>query len=121
MTAHLDKARALIALAVNDGAAPGEASNAALAAVKLIAKHGLLEVAPGPTSPVRGATKRSAKPAKSKPAKSKPSVVVTTRREYASAYDGRCRVCGDPYSVGDRIFWGKGRGTACFQCAAEGR
>lgn len=43
MTDALEKAKKLIALAVNDGASPAEAREAAIQAVRLIHKHKLLD------------------------------------------------------------------------------
>lgn len=46
MSNKLEKAKRLIELAVAPSASPGEAANAALAAVKLIHAHKLLDAAP---------------------------------------------------------------------------
>lgn len=90
-----DRARKLIALAASSSLE--EARTAAWQAARLIRDHGLVIAATAPSPPAEPAVE--------------PAAAHEPPRHFASKYSGTCRACAGPYWIGDRIMWGKGRGT----------
>ncbi len=108
----------LVRLAVDAGAADNEARNAALAAAKLIAQHGLAVVDParlrassGPPRPAQGHPWRAA------PSTSRGDPHASRRIE--NRFPSRCRVCDDAVDVGERVWWRPGLGVAHLDCGDE--
>ena len=100
MTTMAQRAHDLVRLAVNPGAAEGEARNAALAACKLIHANDLLKPVQPPWNPEapRWPEPRAAR----KPA---------GPARFISRFNCHCRVCGGEIRIGDRIYWTRERGA----------
>lgn len=122
MSAALAAQRAsdLVRLAADAGAADGEARNAALAAAKLIAKHGL-KIVDAET------LMRSSTPASSGPKNPPGHPWRSSRRQgdpdaarrIDNRFPSRCRVCGDPVEIGERVWWRPGLGVSHLDCGDE--
>ena len=83
-----------------------EARTAAFTACRLIREHGLTV----------------AEPAAIELRRSSPSVEPDTRRRpIPSRFDGRCRICGYRYQVGETVWWVRGQPTICEGCFYEQR
>lgn len=111
VTKEVRRANDLVRLAVDPGAAEGEARNAALQACRLIAKHELILLARMPEAPRAAPPPRAARPS--------PSVNVPPGgRMIRSRFESNCRVCNELIEVGDSIWWVPNRGSAHMECIA---
>lgn len=104
IAAPAQRARDLVRLAVDAGAAEAEARTAAHTACRLIVKHGLFlvsaeEIAQLPT-------------ARHEP----PLSTVARRRVIRSRFRQRCISCARAIHVGDRCIWVMGRGVLHLEC-----
>lgn len=99
----------LVRLAVNAGAADNESRNAALAAAKLIAQHGLLVIEPARLQAPASAPWRPPPPRRDSEA----------ARRIENRFAGSCRACGGFVGVGERVWWRPGRGVSHFACGDQ--
>lgn len=100
----------LIRLAVDGGAADGEARNAALFACKLISKHGLRIGAQveSTNNSYRGYSRHDAPP--------KQPSAKQDWRNIRSRYETRCKACMKRVQVGELVWWMPGRGVWHDEC-----
>lgn len=123
VTREVQRVRDLVRLAANDGAAEAEARTAALAACKLISKHGMIVLAhlPEPMI-VERIVERAPEPRRATSYSPPPPPHPhghRGRRVIRSRYASSCRVCGDPIEVGDLVSWVRGEGVSHPECGDE--
>lgn len=121
LTAAAQKVNDLVRLAVDPGAADGEARNAALMACRLMAKHELVAAPKGAQAPRPGHPWGSPGPGAQRP----------PRREYrskadddgartiTSRYATSCKVCRGEVDEGERVYWRPGKGVAHIECGDD--
>jgi len=80
--------------------------------------HDDFEFVPHTPEQVDAGTKKSSAPPKKNGAPIFVKRVLLTK-QYASAYDGKCRRCGGPFVAGDTIRWVRGFGSFHPHCWAE--
>jgi hypothetical protein len=100
----------LIALALNPGAAEGEARNAAVAACRLIQEFSLLESLTPHLRPTASETA-------SKMDSPVPPITVVNAKIITSRFASSCKVCRASIRAGERIWWGKKTGSVHLRCA----
>lgn len=116
VTREVERVRDLVRLAVDSGAAEAEARTAALAACKLIMKHGLIVLArmPEPLIVERVIEVQTAPPPRAAPPRPGPA---SRGRVIVSRYECTCRNCGSAIDVGDRVYWVRGEGSVHLECS----
>ena len=98
----LQKVLALLARAAHPHTPEEEARTSAIIAARMIFASGLQIGA-------------SAEPP-SKTSPSPPPRCPKPYRVFTSRFDGWCKSCGEPFDIGDRVAWVKGRGCTHYEC-----
>lgn len=101
----MDTAVKLVRLAVDSAAAPGEASNAAIAACRLIHKHGLLKSGSKEAQEPR-------EPFNTQAEEPQWRIIITK-------FKTKCMECGGTVGERSNALWKKGTGVKCMRCARK--
>lgn len=129
------KAEQLMRLALGTHSSE-EARTAAMSAVAIIARHGLVLSLGEPQKPsvdVSEFFRQAAERAEEERRRQAVDFSNWGRQARAeedilddgtwirSKFNGHCASCGEPYYVGDRVLWKRGKGCMCHSCFEERR
>jgi hypothetical protein len=106
VSARVERVKALLARAIDDGATVEEQRTSAWIAARLISEHRIT---------IGVEMERVVAFVRPAPASEPEAVVIRAK------FVGHCRTCGDSYRVGTAVAWTKGRGSRCLGCHRERR